>query len=449
MGVDVALVADDLTGALDAAAPFATHGFEVRVYRTMDALAPAPAAGSTSRPVTAARQEDDRVPPTPDAATALSGPETASAVAADAPPRRGAFDPSGPSGPLGMVLAVNTSTRHLAPAAARVRVEAAGRHLREWSPRITFKKIDSTLRGPVPDEVAAAMGAFGRRTALVCPAFPAAGRIVREGGVLVYGTPLRETEYVLDLRTPAPSEPLEAFIGRAGPVSFLGADRASSDRPLAPGIVLADAETDADLAELAQLVARRPGEVLGVGSDGLAQGLARWLGGEERETAIAGGPGRIVLFTIGSRASTSERQVERLLEAVPGTPVVAAPCGSLEVEAAVRAARSARCAVLRVPPAPRGDPGAIARSFAAGVRAAVEEIGAGKLAALVATGGDTVEAILEAFDIGALDVLGEFRPGIPVSRDRAQRWEFALVSKAGGFGEPDLFARIGCEVLGE
>ena len=102
---------------------------------------------------------------------------------------------------------MNASSRHLAPAAARGVVEASGRRLLAWTPRLVFKKIDSTLRGPVPDEVAAAMEVFGRRSALVCPAFPAAGRVVRGGEVLVYGEPLRETEYVRDLRTPPPPNP--------------------------------------------------------------------------------------------------------------------------------------------------------------------------------------------------------------------------------------------------
>ena len=76
----------------------------------------------------------------------------------------------------------------------------------------------------------------------------------------------------------------------------------------------------------------------------------------------------------------------------------------------------------------------------------VERAGRGQLAALVVTGGDTVEAILGAFGIAALDVQGEFRPGIPVSRGAAPGGaDLTLVSKAGGFGAPELFAEIAAE----
>ena len=95
-----------------------------------------------------------------------------------------------------------------------------------------------------------------------------------------------------------------------------------------------------------------------------------------------------------------------------------------------------------------GAPGEVAKAFADGIRIAVERLGGpgAHLAALVATGGDTVDAILDAFGVGALDVLGEFRPGVPVSRAATGESGFTLVSKAGGFGAPGLFAEIASEV---
>ena len=412
MGLTVALVADDLTGALDASAPFAARGLRVRVCRGTDAL-PAP--------------------PRP---------------ASELPPLGGAPRRPGASEPAGSVLAVNTSTRHLAPDAARAAVDAAGRRLRAWSPRLAFKKVDSTLRGPVPDEVAAAMEVFERRAALVCPAFPAAGRVVRGGEVFVYGEPLRETEYARDLRTPAPGEPLDALFARLGEVRRLGSGEPLSDCPPG-GIAIADAETEPRLARLAALVRENAEEVLAVGSDGLAAGLASLYGSPEPPVPLAGGEGRIVLFALGSRAGTTAEQAGRLLRANPRTPVVEAPAGDFLAEEVGRAAELARAVVVRVPASPRGEPEAVARTFAAGVRSAIERIGGpGRLAALVATGGDTVEAILDAFDISVLDVLGEFRPGVPVSRAAAGEAGLTLVSKAGGFGTPDLFAEVAAEAAG-
>ncbi len=50
-----------------------------------------------------------------------------------------------------------------------------------------FKKIDSTLRGPVGAEIQAAMTAAGASIAIVAPAFPAMGRIVERGTLRTTG----------------------------------------------------------------------------------------------------------------------------------------------------------------------------------------------------------------------------------------------------------------------
>ncbi|MCY4453748.1 MAG: hypothetical protein OXC01_17545 [Immundisolibacterales bacterium] len=403
-------MADDLTGALDAAAPFARGGLIVRVHRRVGGLPVAPPGAS--------------------------GPFQPSR---SGPPR--AEDPRSP----GTVLAVSTSSRHLAPDAARSAVEAAGRRLRTWSPRLVFKKIDSTLRGPVADEVVAAMQVFERRSALVCPAFPAAGRVVRDGEVHVHGVALRESEYARDLRTPSPVEPLSALFGRFGAVRGLQSDETLAGDGIS-GITIADAETDAHLSRLAVLVSEHAREVLAVGSDGLATSLAGRLGRPGAGVRLAGGEGRVVLYAIGSRAGAAQEQTQRLIEARPGVPVVDAPAGVLDPGAVVRAAGTARAVVARVPAVPRGEPAAVVEAFAAGIRTSIDRLGGpGRLGALVATGGDTVEGILDALGVAALDVLGEFRPGIPVSRAGSAGDGLTLVSKAGGFGTPDLFAEIAAE----
>ena len=411
MEVTVALVADDLTGALDAAAPFAGRGLRVTVFRGPGTL-PAPPGRALSDSA---------------AGTARTGP---------AP---GGMHP-------GSVLAVSTSSRHLDPAAARAAVESAGRRLAAWSPRLVFKKVDSTLRGPLADEVAAAMETFERRTALVCPAFPAAGRIVRGGAVFVRGEPLAETEYALDLRTRAPTGNLAEVFEGSGAVRRVATGSDDWTRPAA-GIAIADAETDADLAELAARIMASATTVLAVGSDGLATGLAGLLGRPQPGVGLDGRSGGVLLFALGSRSATAQGQLDRLLRARPDTPVLDAPGGAVDAERVARAAASARVVVVRVPAVPRGEPDAVVRTFAGGVRTAIDGLGGPPgLAALVATGGDTVEAILDAFGIAELDVQGEFRSGIPVSVGRVgDGAELVLVSKAGGFGELDLFAEIAAE----
>jgi uncharacterized protein YgbK (DUF1537 family) len=121
----LAIIADDLTGALDAAAAFAGTGTCVRVAVRPGAL-------------------------------------RAALVGAD-------------------VVAVSTGSRDLAPEAAKQVVREV---LADLPPGIRlFKKVDSRLKGPIAAELAA----FGPVPLLVVPALPEFGRLVRGGAVVGHG----------------------------------------------------------------------------------------------------------------------------------------------------------------------------------------------------------------------------------------------------------------------
>ena len=139
------LLADDLTGALDCAAAFASRGVSSFVSAGRD-IAGAPRADLVS-----VNMDTRRMPAC----------ATRSAVVADT------------------------------VAAAR----AAGGRLR-------YVKIDSTLRGHPGVEIGAAAEASGARLVVVTPAFPATGRTVEDGRLSVHGVPLAETEVGRDPLSP-------------------------------------------------------------------------------------------------------------------------------------------------------------------------------------------------------------------------------------------------------
>ncbi|MEF9673021.1 nucleotide-binding domain containing protein [Pseudomonas sp. PCH446] len=56
--------------------------------------------------------------------------------------------------------------------------------------------------------------------------------------------------------------------------------------------------------------------------------------------------------------------------------------------------------------------------------------------ALIATGGETARAMLGAAGIQRLDLQGDLAPGVVFSRTRWRGRELAVVTKAGGFGQP-------------
>ena len=62
---------------------------------------------------------------------------------------------------------------------------------------------------------------------------------------------------------------------------------------------------------------------------------------------------------------------------------------------------------------------------------------------MVVTGGETAIALWKALGAEGLELLGAPRPGLALGRLRIpRRPALPLLTKAGGFGEPDLFVSL-------
>lgn len=69
-------------------------------------------------------------------------------------------------------------------------------------------------------------------------------------------------------------------------------------------------------------------------------------------------------------------------------------------------------------------------------------VGSIKVSVIVATGGDTAQAILAKLNVKKLNVLGEISSGVVFAMIDSLENNFYIVTKAGGFGEPELFLNI-------
>lgn len=85
-----------------------------------------------------------------------------------------------------VVVAVDLEVREGTDEEARGRVSAALRRIAPAGPAVLLK-IDSTLRGPLSGLVDGALEAGAGRVAVIAPAFPAQGRLLVDGRVRVHG----------------------------------------------------------------------------------------------------------------------------------------------------------------------------------------------------------------------------------------------------------------------
>jgi D-threonate/D-erythronate kinase len=384
----VLIVADDLTGAMDSAGPFATLGVETWVVAAPMRCDPA------------------------------------------------SLNSAG-------VVSVNTDTRHLPGPQAAARVIEIVRHLEVGGFDIVVKKIDSTLRGNIVTETMALLDASGRREVVVAAAFPAQGRTVRGGIVHVDGKPLAQTAFAKDALSPPPLAPLQEVFAAAKSGLRVAAVAPSDAFNAGADIWIVDGVVDADLTKIVETLASRVNSVIMVGSAGLTRALALvCFDGHPAPTGPQHVTGTIV-FAVGSRAARSAEQVDALA-AEPETRVLRAPNGRLQFAEIP----SARNLVLKATMDDDGHEGDARRVAADMAKHAIEIARSARAQALVATGGDTAIAILAASDNPALQVLGDLMPGIPYARIRLEGASLWLVTKAGGFGGRDTFREVARRLRG-
>ncbi len=333
------MIADDLTGACDAAVAFARQGFDTRVV-----LAPGPRAESGAE-----------------------------------------------------MTVVSTDSRDDPPGVAAAKVSAACLWMKERGITVLFKKIDSVMRGNIRDEIEAVMASGGFHSAVMTPAFPAVGRTVRGGELRVFGSKQRAGESLATM-----------FSGASGPSGVSGA----------PKVKVSDAETDREMLAIAREALRERPVPLLAGSGGLAGALAGVLADEQGRSASAARvprSSRPPWVVIGTHHPATLAQVEQLRTA--GAP------------------ERRQAAILLTIPAERFEALALQPLLAA--------IHHGEAGSLVVSGGDTARLLCGAIGAESIRLGGEVLTGVPWGRIEGGCADgMAIVTKSGGFGEPDALTRV-------
>jgi D-threonate/D-erythronate kinase len=363
------------------------------------------------------------------------------------------------------VLSVDAATRSLPPAqAAKRQVDVLAAHYRPGL-RL-YKKIDSTVRGQPAAELAGLL-AFtpakfrGQpRLAIVAPAFPGTGRVTVNASIVVQGVPLEQTPLWAREHTYA-SANLREILGRAGlnaevlPLKTIAqgseavGTHLASARKRGLAAVACDAKTESDLAAVAVGSLPMADEVIWVGSAGLAAALAAEEADSEQPARIpAGMPGpKNVLVVVGTLAEASRLQAKTLVETglVRHVPISAdalfgGPCtpawqtGSKQLAQHFAAQEDV---LLELELAANPD---LSRGVLLAGRLAALVEGAGSFGGVVATGGDTVYALLSKLGVHSIRLFDEVEPGVPMGLT-VGAVSIRVVTKAGAFGDAQSLRR--------
>ena len=379
------------------------------------------------------------------------------------------------------VISVDTDTRSLSAVRAYAKVKAATEQLVSEGWTHFYKSVDSTLRGNLGAEIEAVLEIAKPDCAIVAPAFPKYGRTTVGGVQYLQGCPLHETEFGTDPTAPVKDADIARRLAEGSPrkARWLTLDQVRSgstaiksaiQRLLDEGIqfVVVDIAEQEDLKRMCLGLSQSDLNVVWIGSTGLAEFVPLAFGVESdsktsREDHSA--DSRPALALVGSASETTHHQID-YAQAHNGLKVFclepawliqddktasnhldqmysdvdSAIDSGQDVAFTVRASRADIAATQALGLRLNLSPAQVAQRIVDGLaRAAEKLVREGQISGIVATGGDTANALCNALRAQALEILGEVEAGIPVVRVLGES-PLPLVTKAGGFGGPAAIA---------
>lgn len=345
-------------------------------------------------------------------------------------------------------VVIDARSRRMEPQQAYRRMAELAGQIRRAGVEHVYKKTDSTLRGNIAAEFQALVEVFWDRPLLYVAAYPQMGRTVRNGELFVHGRPLAETDFARDVLNPATEGNIAALLaaGCRAPVRLV-ADLAELEGVLrqapAGSIVVCDGEAPADLERAAKALAASGRLCVAAGPAGFCESwaevvpLRRQLGHWQVKA-------RRCLVASGSRNPATEKQLARAGELGLRVLRLAGKPAEDEITAQELAAilKEESWAALATSGNSAED---VSLRIGAIVRRILERI---ELDGLAVFGGDTAAGVLQALGVEVVEPLGELLPGVPLSWIQLEDRRLAFVTKAGGFGGPDMLAELR-KALGE
>ncbi|HWR45408.1 four-carbon acid sugar kinase family protein [Sporomusa sp.] len=366
------------------------------------------------------------------------------------------------------VISISTNSRMVSSETAYKCVYEVGNMLLNLGFQRFYKKIDSTLRGNIAEEVRAMMESLSLPLAIIAPSYPAHGRIV-ENGYLQLVKEWGDSSvpvpicYVPSIIKTVPSIPV-AVIGlpdvRQGEQKLV--QKITDLHSAGIQLITIDAVTDEDLRTIAVAINRLSVPCLAVGSAGLAGNLPiAWkvvdqehLGLREGTMIVAGTLNQVTAEQItsvldypnteligiqsdviynGSGEDELERVMTEIASSLAGgrTPVVV--IDTLLKDRNDIDALSLSVQVQKYGPSVTTLLGQIAKETA-------EKYG---LRNLIIAGGGTATSICHTLEISIIDLERELLPGVPVGKVVGGSCNgLYLVTKAGGFGKKNSLRKV-------
>lgn len=325
-----------------------------------------------------------------------------------------------------------------------------------------YKKTDSGLRGNIGAELAAAMDAAGVDRMPFLPALPAMNRITRQGIHYIDGIPVAESVFGQDPFEPTTVSSVEEIIHQQCDVPVVLRSLGGSTEMDVPGIHLFDAETQEDLEHIGSALGTQ-GIWVSAGCAGFGTVVASLLI-PPGERATLPELDKKLIVVCGSVNAVTLRQMAEA-EKAGFTHIHLTPAQKLDAAWVVSEEKKATiakwlelasdCCILDVND-PTGCDDTIRYTEEKGLSVEYRRqqistnlailvkdmLDGGLEGTILCTGGDTLLALMKQVNVSELIPVGELAAGVVLTQFIYNGKTYNIISKSGGFGEPDLFIKL-------
>ncbi len=337
------------------------------------------------------------------------------------------------------VLVVDTESRHIDPAEAYRRIHTLVSEARQRGIARVYKKTDSGLRGNVGAELSALLDASGEKTLHFVPAWPKMNRVTRNGIHYVNGKPLAESIFAQDVINPVTESSVTALIMQQ---SSIPAYTGEADE----GIIVHDCETDEDMRRLAAELVLSGSEHIFAGCSGFLETFPR-QSGADISAANARLSSRLLVLSGSLNAITCRQlevaeENGALRRHVPMDSIAENNWPETDIstfaENFLREADTEIAVVDTLSPMKRTNltPDELAQRIAASMGKLAKQFllrDSGRTIMII--GGDTLLGFIRELGIGRLQPITEVSPGIVLAEYSWQGEPHYLITKSGGFGK--------------
>lgn len=377
------------------------------------------------------------------------------------------------------VFVMDTETRELESKAARKRLRDIFKKININKKDIVYKKIDSTLRGNISDEIEEIMNILEKDICIFSPTFPSHKRITIGGYLVVEQKPLGLSEYSSNNLEQGENSFIPFLLKKQTNFSVgqIGLKDVAKGQKIillkinelyqkGNKIIVVDSTNEEHLKDIFASGLKFNGQVLFSGSAGLANHFPNiYNKNKDLKINIENNKGPVMIVA-GSRSSIMEVQINYLKNRFNFTEL------KIDLEqvfsnkdkilnkyttVCIEAIKSKRDLVIHTDAIYNEEKSInkkVMLKYNLGFRELEVEIKNffGELTSkiiknsyvrnLILTGGDVALGVCKELNIYNLNILDELLPGIPLAIANYKNYKLNIITKAGGFGKEDTLYNL-------